>query len=207
MPKYEVHNQLKNVLHSDISNQEKAKYLAHYYWKAAVAVLVALGLVGSFIYTQVTAKSQAFNVSIFANIANDKAQPGIEKQLDKWITYDKRKQTLAVSWDTVSASAAAMQRLVDGIAASEIDLAVVEPKIYRNYQKQGSVDVLPLTAAQVEKYKSKLLFNSKGKATGVVAGQLPLFKKYGLDKQVLFVSMTSKHKAETKKVLLKLLEQ
>ncbi|WP_262315878.1 hypothetical protein [Lacticaseibacillus parakribbianus] len=206
MPKYEVHNQLKNVLHSDISREEKFRYLAGYYWKAAAAIAVAVVLAGYFVYTQVTAKGQAFNIGVFVNVANDDAQPGVKKQVEKWVTYDKDKDNLVVTWDTISQSSAAMQRLVDGIAASEIDLAVVQPKIYRNYQKQGSVATLPLSKAQVAKYRTKLIFKN-GKATGVYAGKLPLFKKYGLTNQVMFFSAASKHRTVTQKVLVKMLAQ
>lgn len=196
--------QVKTYLHSNHTRQEKFRYLVQIYWRMAAVILVLLVIAVWLIVPFFNKKTDVLNVGMYSGKYSVDNSTKMEKKFASWITYNKRKQQVIVTWGD-STQTAMQEKMYATISANTVDILITDPGQFKNFEKQGGLTPLPISKAKATTYKAKLVFNSKGQPVALKASQSPLLKKWGLKQQLVYVLKKSPNKAHAKVVINQLL--
>lgn len=191
-------NQVRQVLASSRTMNEKLSYLWQYYWKAGALVCCFL-VIGLFFLTQVTQrKTSVLTVGIYTSGRSAVDVRALQKEFTQVVTLSSNKQEVTVTTNDLTRQGA-LPKLFATLDDHSVDILLLPKDTFTNAADHGAFRPLSLTkktGGSAHSYR-----NDKGQIVGVDAKAFPLLRRRGISDGVLAIVKGNRHQMNTEKVL------
>lgn len=183
---------------STMNFKEKFSYLLYYYKFHLIGILIAVLVVGSFIYSEINKKDIYLNVAYVGSSISTETYEDVSNNLNASLLPDNESSIVEFNIYDLS-NTAALTKFQASLAAKELDLAIVNKNFFNeNYENEFFLDLNSIDNFSSLNIDENALIKKDNNIYGIKIDNLKIFNELNTPNSNNFLVVISNSKNSTK---------
>ena len=183
---------------STMNFKEKFSYLLYYYKFHLIGILIAVLVVGSFIYSEINKKDIYLNVAYIGSSISTETYEDVSNNLNASLLPDNESSIVEFNIYDLS-NTAALTKFQASLAAKELDLAIVNKNFFNeNYENEFFLDLNSIDNFSSLNIDENALIKKDNNIYGIKIDNLKIFNELNTPNSNNFLVVISNSKNSTK---------
>lgn len=183
---------------STMNFKEKFSYLLYYYKFHLIGILIAVLVVGSFIYAGINRKDIYLNVAYIGSSISTETYEDVSNNLNASLLPDNESSIVEFNIYDLS-NTAALTKFQASLAAKELDLAIVNKNFFNeNYENEFFLDLNSIDNFSSLNIDENALIKKDNNIYGIKIDNLKIFNELNTPNSNNFLVVISNSKNSTK---------
>ncbi|NME82509.1 hypothetical protein [Clostridium sp. SM-530-WT-3G] len=183
---------------STMNFKEKFSYLLYYYKFHLIGILIAVLVVGSFIYSEINKKDIYLNVAYIGSSISTETYEDVSNNLNASLLPDNESSIVEFNIYDLS-NTATLTKFQASLAAKELDLAIVNKNFFNeNYENEFFLDLNSIDNFSSLNIDENALIKKDNNIYGIKIDNLKIFNELNTPNSNNFLVVISNSKNSTK---------